>query len=162
MTEVPSLMDTFFQGWQNHQSLLIAALQPLSSQQLALRAAPESRTIAQITTHIVSGRAKWFLHLLKEGGDEFAALSHWERSDALQHSAADLIQGLETTWHGMQSAWTGWSSMDWQQAYTEGHPYAPTLITRQWVIWHLLEHDLHHGGEISLTLGMHGIAGLVV
>jgi hypothetical protein len=22
------------------------------------------------------------------------------------------------------------------------------------------EHDLHHGGEISLTLGMHGLAGL--
>jgi uncharacterized damage-inducible protein DinB len=25
------------------------------------------------------------------------------------------------------------------------------------VVWHVLEHDLHHGGEISLTLGMHGI-----
>ena len=30
-------------------------------------------------------------------------------------------------------------------------------FTRQWVIWHLIEHDLHHGGEISLTLGTHGL-----
>ncbi len=22
--------------------------------------------------------------------------------------------------------------------------------TRQWVIWHLIEHDLHHGGELPL------------
>jgi hypothetical protein len=45
----------------------------------------------------------------------------------------------------------------WQQTYTQDHPYAPTPITRQWVIWHLIEHDLHHGGEISLTLGMYGL-----
>jgi uncharacterized damage-inducible protein DinB len=30
-------------------------------------------------------------------------------------------------------------------------------VSRAWVIWHLIEHDLHHGGEISLTLGMHGL-----
>jgi uncharacterized damage-inducible protein DinB len=33
--------------------------------------------------------------------------------------------------------------------------HEPSLITRQWVIWHLIEHDLHHGGEISLTMGMY-------
>jgi uncharacterized damage-inducible protein DinB len=27
-------------------------------------------------------------------------------------------------------------------------------------VWHVAEHDLHHGGEISLTLGVHGLAGL--
>jgi uncharacterized damage-inducible protein DinB len=26
------------------------------------------------------------------------------------------------------------------------------------VVWHVMEHDLHHGGELSLTLGMHGMA----
>ena len=29
--------------------------------------------------------------------------------------------------------------------------------SRAWVVWHVLEHDLHHGGEVSLTLGVHGI-----
>jgi uncharacterized damage-inducible protein DinB len=28
-------------------------------------------------------------------------------------------------------------------------------LSRAWVVWHVLEHDLHHGGELSLTLGMH-------
>jgi hypothetical protein len=22
-------------------------------------------------------------------------------------------------------------------------------LSRQWVIWHVIEHDLHHGGELS-------------
>jgi len=35
-----------------------------------------------------------------------------------------------------------------------------STYTRQWVIWHMLEHDLYHAGELSLTLGMYGLAGL--
>lgn len=31
--------------------------------------------------------------------------------------------------------------------------------SRQWIIWHLVEHD-YHGGEISFSLGMHGVPGL--
>ena len=30
-------------------------------------------------------------------------------------------------------------------------------FTRAWVVWHLIEHDLHHGGEISQILGTNGI-----
>jgi uncharacterized damage-inducible protein DinB len=28
------------------------------------------------------------------------------------------------------------------------------------VVWHLIEHDLHHGGEISQILGSHGVSAL--
>ncbi|GER91949.1 hypothetical protein KDW_61110 [Dictyobacter vulcani] len=33
-------------------------------------------------------------------------------------------------------------------------------MTRQWVIWHLIEHDLHHGGELSFVLGAHNISAI--
>lgn len=28
------------------------------------------------------------------------------------------------------------------------------------IIWHVLEHEIHHGGEISLVLGQHGLPGV--
>jgi uncharacterized damage-inducible protein DinB len=28
------------------------------------------------------------------------------------------------------------------------------------VLWHLIEHDLHHGGELSFVLSMHGLTAL--
>ncbi len=160
MMEALSATATFYAGWQTYQNSLITALRPLSAEQLALRAAPGLRSIEQITTHIIAARANWFFHLLKEGGDEFATLGRWGRPDGPTQSAAELIQGLETTWQGMQTALARWRPADWQQTYTHGHPYEPAIITRQWVIWHLIEHDLHHGGELSLTLGMYGLAGL--
>ncbi len=33
-------------------------------------------------------------------------------------------------------------------------------VSRSWIIYHVLEHDLHHGGEVSLTLGIHGLAAI--
>ncbi len=47
---------------------------------------------------------------------------------------------------------------EWATTYPGEPPEEPARITRPWVIWHLIEHDLHHGGEVSLTLGTHGLA----
>ena len=30
-------------------------------------------------------------------------------------------------------------------------------LSRAWILNHVMEHDLHHGGELALTLGMHGL-----
>jgi len=30
-------------------------------------------------------------------------------------------------------------------------------ISFQWIIWHMIEHDIHHGSEISTILGVHGL-----
>jgi uncharacterized damage-inducible protein DinB len=34
------------------------------------------------------------------------------------------------------------------------------LPSRQWIIWHVLEHDIHHGGELSFLLGMYGVPAI--
>ena len=39
-------------------------------------------------------------------------------------------------------------------------PDDPVDLSRAWVVWHVLEHDLFHGGEISFALGMHGLTGI--
>jgi hypothetical protein len=33
----------------------------------------------------------------------------------------------------------------------------PPARSRQRIIWGVLEHDIHHGSEISTTLGVHGL-----
>ena len=29
---------------------------------------------------------------------------------------------------------------------------------RKWILWRIMAHDLHHGGELAVTLGLQGIA----
>jgi uncharacterized damage-inducible protein DinB len=105
-------------------------------------------------------RLAWFYKLLGEGGEEFAELGHWDRREASERSPADLGHGLEATWQGMHQAIPRWMPEDWVETYPDEYPEEPEVITRQWVIWHLIEHDLHHGGEISLTLGAQDIPAI--
>jgi uncharacterized damage-inducible protein DinB len=157
MTDNPTLVPTLYAGWKNYQGLLVTALAGLTPDQLALGAAPGLRTIHDTTAHIIGARARWFHVLLGEGGDEFAALGTWDRPGQPSRSAAELVGALEATWQGMQAAITRWTTDEWAQTYPGEPPGEPASLTRQWVIWHLIEHDLHHGGEISLMLGMHGL-----
>lgn len=70
------------------------------------------------------------------------------------------MNGLEATWIGMHEAIACWTAEDWEKTWPGEDDSEPQVITRQWVIWHLIEHDLHHGGEISITLGTHGVPAL--
>jgi uncharacterized damage-inducible protein DinB len=34
---------------------------------------------------------------------------------------------------------------------------ANVTFTRGWVVWHVIKHDLHHGGEIAYSMVMYGL-----
>ena len=152
-----STLATFYEGWQQYQLLLTRALVPLSSAQLSLRAAPHLRSLGGLVTHMIGARARWFHEMLREGDKEFAALGTWDRPGMPERNAGELVGGLETTWRVMQEAIARWTPEQWVQVYENDPGDEPATLTRQWVVWHLIEHDLHHGGEVSLTLGMHGL-----
>ena len=152
-----AVVSAIYEGWRNHQNTLIRALAPLTMEQLGLKAGPRLRSVGEISAHIIGARARWFYQLMGEGGKEFVALGKWDRRRAPAKSAAELIQGIETTWRGMHEAMARWTPEEWKQTWPGEDSSEPEVITRPWVIWHLVEHDLHHGGEISITLGAHGL-----
>lgn len=160
MSGEQALVSSIYDGWRAYQEAVIKVIARLDSEQLALRPAPKLRSIGEITLHIIGARARWFYLLMGEGGETFKKLGRWDRRGAKPRSAADLAGGLETTWSGMQAAIARWTPDDWDVTWPGEGDDEPEVITRQWVIWHLIEHDLHHGGEISIVLGAHGIPGL--
>ncbi len=155
-----NLVPTLYAGWAAFQESLTKALNPLGEAQLALRAAPHLRSVDQIARHIIGARARWFYMLFEEGGPAFKTLGGWDRPDAPARSSAELQQGLGETWTGMQTAIASWTAEAWQQTWAGEDESEPDMITRPWVIWHLIEHDLYHGGEISLTLGIHHLPAI--
>src|SRR3990170_6480043 len=162
MNSDQQLYQSIHKGWHTYQDVLVGALRPLNADQLSLRAASNLRSVGQISAHIIGARARWFYLLMGEGGREFKTLGNWDRRAAKARTAEELISGLEVTWQGMQAAIARWTPEDWQKTWPGEDAREPETITRQWVIWHLIEHDLHHGGEISITLGVHGISALAL
>jgi uncharacterized damage-inducible protein DinB len=60
----------------------------------------------------------------------------------------------------MQTALVRWTPADLDDVFTEVEDEQTLSYTRQWLIWGIIKHDLHHGGEISFTLGTHQLEAL--
>lgn len=154
MPDTPATLAPFYKGWDNYQKLLVEAVAPLTPEQLALQAAPNLRPVWALAAHIVACRAGWFRRRMGEGGPEIAALVNWDGDDQPVRSAHELVSGLETTWRLIEGCLNRWTPADLEVTFP--HP-RHTSLTRQWILWHVIEHDLHHGGELFFTLGMHGL-----
>ena len=148
---------TFYENWKLYQDNLKQALTPLTPEQLTLRAAPGLRTAGEITAHIIGARSRWFTQFLGEDWGSATAMTEWDREGASGRSSMELVRGLEATWQFMADALARWSDEDLQRTFSREWRGENYELSRSWVIWHLVEHDLHHGGEFSLSLGMHGL-----
>lgn len=181
----------FYAGWGAYNQRLVAAIAPLTQEQLALRTTPQHWSIGMYVTHIVASRAWWFHARMGEGGDDLTSLELWalgvcEADVDPGHTAAELVAGLEKTWQMIEEALARLTPTDLLEVFpplSEAErvrhaklvepalqPYAQMWLdaerlagevkparSRQWIIWGILEHDIHHGSEISTTLGVHGL-----
>lgn len=161
MTQNMTSVWKFYKGWDVYQDQLVKAVEPLTAEQLELRISPNLRSIGLLAKHIVRTRASWLYGLMDEGGPDLAAIAQWEHGGEVP-SSAELVRGLEVTFRAWQECLQRWTPEDLEYVFRgewEGEPYE---LSRQWVIWHVIEHDLHHGGELSFSLGAHGIAALEI
>ena len=154
--DATALLMMFAQEWHAYQNALCAALSPLTSEQLAVRAAPDLRSIDELARHIIGARAGWFSWVLDAGDADFKAYERWHRPGTPK-TASELVGGLEATWQVMRETIAHYTLAELREEITRERGGHTRVFTRGWVIWHVIEHDLHHGGEIAYALGMHGL-----
>lgn len=158
MAEDSFTLTTFYTSWKAYQDRLKVGIAPLTADQLELRAAPGLRSVGENAAHIIGCRAGWFAEFLGEdGGADVAAAATWDEAGAPVRTAEELVQGLDRTWHLIADCLARWGPAEMRQTFPDDWEGKRVDLSRAWVVWHVLEHDLHHGGEVSLTLGMHGI-----
>lgn len=152
------------EGWKGYQQKLIAAIAPLTPTQLSFQAAPHLRPVATLAAHIIAARVWWFHFVMQEGPDELKPLVVWDDDGEPARPAAELVAGLEQTWAMIDRGLERWVAADLATSFAYRWPGSNDrqAFTRQWIIWHVLEHDLHHGGELSLTLGARGLRGIAL
>jgi len=149
-------LSRFYQGWDRYQDLLVEVVGNLSDEQLALQAAPSLRPVWTLAAHIISARAGWFHQMMGEAPDrsDFDEMHDWDLDDQPQRTAAELVDGLRESWEMIAECLARWTPDDLDQQFTTRRG---NTFSRQWILWHVIEHDLHHGGELFFTLGMHGL-----
>jgi len=157
-----SLMSVY-EGWDGHQVALMRTVAPLSPAQLAWRGAPHLRSVGELIAHIITGRIGWIHDILGvEGPEATQWLETWSAGDTLkpgtEQDAAALVSGLEATWQMIEGALTSWTTDDLGKTLRHVWQGKTWAIPRQWILWRIMDHDIHHGGELAFALGMQNIA----
>jgi uncharacterized damage-inducible protein DinB len=170
---VTPVLEPFYEGWATHQRHLLTAIADLDEEQLALRPAPSEWSIWQLASHMAGSRAYWFHDVLGEGDPSIRDMfrvekttvpdvplenAGWEDDEAQPRTATEIVDGFNRTWELIAECLDRWTADDIVAEIPQRR--ANRTTTRGWVIWHLMEHEAHHGGAISLILGTNGLPGL--
>ncbi len=162
--ELEPSVAAYYTGWGNYNRLLVGAVAPLDDAQLRLQAAPHLWSVRMLVNHIVGARAWWFHAWMGEGGPEFDAMEDFdEGEESERRTAAEIVEALEATWSLVDSCLKRWSAADLDVRFQRPVPNPAgerPWRDRRFIVWHVAEHDLHHGGELSFTLGMHGVPAI--
>ena len=155
-----STLQVIYENWQGYQEKLRNCVAPLTDEQLSLQPAPHMWPLGQIVQHIVSVRAGWFSGTLH---DEDAVMNEymlWGQRESPGRSAAELARGLDETWAFIEARLQRWTPDDCAKTFPDEWDGQVYEVSRSWVIYHVLEHDLHHGSEVSFILSMNGLPGI--
>ena len=170
---VTPVLQPFYEGWEIHQRGLLGALRDLGPDQLALRPAPGQMAIWQLASHMAGSRAYWLHDVLGEGDPAIRDMfrietttvpdlpldkAGWEDDENHPRTAAEIIQAFHATWAVVTDCLDRWTADDMTARIPQRGTGRET--TRGWVIWHLMEHEAHHGGAISSVLGANGLPSL--
>lgn len=135
------------------------AVAPLNEAQLRYRPAAHLRSTGEIASHIGLGRVDWFARMQAPGSEALARrVAALENPAAVANNAAEIVQWLEASWQMIEQTLAAWTVADLEQTYRHTYYGQTYAISRQWTVWRILAHDLHHGGELAVTLGIQGIA----
>jgi uncharacterized damage-inducible protein DinB len=156
------LMDVF-SGWDGYNTSLIRAIAPRTMEQLAFRLPTHHRSVGEVAAHLAIGRIDWFNRMGAPGSAELweQAKPAWGRGinvdSSVTENAGEIVKWLELSWGMIEGCLNQWTVSDLFDTYRfeyQGQEYA---IPRQWTIWRIMSHDVHHGGQLTILLGAQGI-----
>lgn len=169
MLNTQESLQAIFEGWNGYHQSIVNAVKPLSPEQLIWRPAQNFNSVGELVRHIGLGRLPWLLRMDAPGSSEVANhIREWgqdsdgnrsfeEESIAITEQPAELVHWLEMTWGIIENTLSSWTVADLWQTYHHNWNGQIYVVSRQWTLWRVLNHDLHHGGELSLMLGLQGI-----
>lgn len=139
-----------FGHWAEVRKGLFRALDRLTDEKLDFTPREGMWSLGAVARHIANTEEGWFRYAATRELDEWPG-----EYSAADYPTVDSIKALLTEIHVRTEAYLGMVDVVDLDRVLE-MPWGEKLTLRQ-VIWHVLEHEIHHRGEIYLMLGLMGM-----
>lgn len=141
----------FFDFWYQVQAHLTDMVDRIPEAHLEWKPEGMQRSFGDLLRHIVETRDWWVAKVLEEPGD---------CKDITRDNCGDrdrIKVELERSYEQVKAVYKKWTEEGLRRRYTlpdsEG-----AMVTGLWVLWHVIEHDIHHRAQVMTYLRLFGIA----
>jgi uncharacterized damage-inducible protein DinB len=152
----------FYDRWPQYNRRLTEVVGAMTGEQLAIRPGPDVDPIWATVGHTAGARTYWLCTVLGEPGAETTPwpnsnVEGWEDDLSRPRTAAELVMALETTWAIIDGILDRWTPDMLDETVERRSGDAIQVHSRASIVQRLLTHEAYHCGELSQTLGIHGL-----
>jgi uncharacterized damage-inducible protein DinB len=148
-------LDFVYDGWDGYHRAIVQAVEPLTPEQLAFRSTPDMRSVGEVAWHIADGRVDWFSRMAAPGAAVLARKAAARNEQ--QMDAKAIVAWLEESWQMIAHVLDTWTVDDLTETFRQPYGGQVYAVSRQWVVWRIMCHDIHHGGQLSELLALQSI-----
>jgi uncharacterized damage-inducible protein DinB len=146
------MLSNLFSHWDQVHKDTLWIVDQFDEAELTHMAYEGGWTVGRIALHIADAEEGWFRHIATK------QIESWPSDFSLEnYPTKDSIKTFLIETHAKTMAYLQTLTIDDLE----------TIIESQWgnfsirfIIWHVIEHEIHHRGELSLILGLLGREGL--
>lgn len=139
-----------FKHWDEVRANLFRALDMLTDDQLDFVPREGLWSLGEVARHIANAEEGWFRFAIAREHDEWPPAYA-----AADYPTVAAVKALLTEVHARTEAYLDTLSMDDLDQQIEA-PWGQQF-SLLWIIWHIIDHEIHHRGEIFLMLGLMGL-----
>ncbi|HET9416848.1 MAG TPA: DinB family protein [Candidatus Limnocylindria bacterium] len=151
-----------YEMWPQYNRRLRDVIGAMSDEQLAIRPSADRWPVWATVGHTAGTRVYWLCTVAGEPGWEATPFNvdseeGWE--DDLDHprTAAELVEALDSTFAIVESCLDRWTPDMLGDEIRREYAGTVGVHTRSSILQRMLTHDAYHCGELSQTLGIHGL-----
>ena len=147
--------------WPQYNRRLRDVVAVMTDKQLAIRPSPELFPIWATVGHTAGTRVYWLCQVAGEPGTETTPFTNpeegWE--DDLDHprSAEELVAALDSTFAIIEGCLDRWTPDMLGEGIERTYLGTTQVHTRGSILQRMFSHEAYHCGELSQTLGIHGL-----
>lgn len=151
-----------YDKWPQYNQRLRDVIAAMTDEQLAIRPSPEGFPIWATVGHTAGMRVYWLCEIVGEPGAEATPFTvplteGWEDDLSHPRAAAELVGALDTTFAVIEGVLDRWTPDMLATEVRREYNGVVTIHSRSSVLQRIFSHEAYHCGELSQTLGIHGL-----
>jgi uncharacterized damage-inducible protein DinB len=152
----------FYDRWPQYNRRLTEIVGAMTDEQLSIRPSAERDPIWATVGHTAAARTYWLCSIVGEPGAEATPWPDpdgegWEDDLSHPRTAIELVWALDSTWAVVDGVLDRWTPEMLDEDIERRYLDQVQIHTRASILQRLLTHEAYHCGELSQTLGIHGL-----